>query len=70
VSVFRPFWKVVSAWPKPIVYGAVLNSLDHILELVEMLSATDTAYPLLKPNPSDRELNDVFTPTAVGTRFC
>lgn len=28
-----------------------------------MLSPTDTAYPLLKPNPSDRELNDIFTPT-------
>lgn len=28
-----------------------------------MLSATDTAYPLLKPNPSERELNEIFTPT-------
>jgi hypothetical protein len=25
-----------------------------------MLSATGTAYPLLKPNPSERELNDIF----------
>jgi hypothetical protein len=28
-----------------------------------MLSATDTAYPVLKPSPSGRELNDIFTPT-------
>ncbi len=28
-----------------------------------MLSATDTAYPVLKPSPSERELNDIFTPT-------
>ena len=28
-----------------------------------MLSATDTAYPLLKPNPSERELIDIFTPS-------
>lgn len=63
MNVFRPFWEVVLAWPKPIVYGAVLNSLDHTSGAFEMLSATDTAYPLLKPNPSDRELNDVFTPT-------
>jgi hypothetical protein len=25
-----------------------------------MLSATDTAYPVLKPHPSERELNDIF----------
>jgi len=27
-----------------------------------MLSATDTAYPVLKASPSERELNDSFTP--------
>jgi hypothetical protein len=32
-----------------------------------MLSATGTAYPVLKPNPSDRELNDIFTPTLCFT---
>jgi hypothetical protein len=28
-----------------------------------MLSPTDTAYPVLKPNPSERELNDISIPT-------
>ena len=28
-----------------------------------MLSPSDTAYPMLKANPSARELTEIFTPT-------
>ena len=34
-----------------------------------MLSPRDTAYPLLKPSPSARELDEVYTPTLFEMGF-
>ena len=34
-----------------------------------MLSPRDTAYPLLKPSPSERELDEVYTPTLFELSF-
>ena len=34
-----------------------------------MLSPSDTAYPLLKPSPSERELDEVYTPTLFEMGF-
>ena len=34
-----------------------------------MLSPIDTAYPLLKPSPSERELDEVYTPTLFEMGF-
>jgi hypothetical protein len=34
-----------------------------------MLSPSDTAYPVLKANPSARELTEIFTPTLFELAF-